>query len=124
MQVQEKNLTASEIITFFIKKTKGDSVVNGNYIIVSGPVCKGCVQQTLTKLDSIIDNKAQWIFITSHRFILQYHFKNIHFIYDENWRNINLDLVDVSYFRIKEDSIVYSDIPLDIQKMDKIFKLD
>ena len=76
-------------------------------------ICRGCVQQTVLTLDSVyskLNNNEQWVFITSHKFIEELPLKNIKFIYDYDWENVNYDFRETMYFKFVNDSIVFSKI--------------
>ncbi len=122
--LNEKPLSSSEILSYFIKKTTGNTSVNGSYFFVCGPCCKGCVQKTLQSIDSIcsrnpISKKIDWVFITSHEFVLSYSFENIDFILDKEWEKVNYEFTDVTYIKFINDSIVYSENLRDIKGSSK-----
>lgn len=120
----KENLTSSEILSHFIKEKTGKTTVNGIYIFVCGPHCKGCVQKTLLSLDStygdFIENK-NWTFFTSHAFVAEYPLQNISFNFDPEWEKVNYKFENVIFVKFLNDSIVFSE---KIENMDKntIFK--
>ncbi len=120
----QKEISPSEILTEVIKIKLSKENINGNYIFVCGPYCRGCVQQTVLTLDSVyskLNNNEQWVFITSHKFIEELPLKNIKFIYDYDWENVNYDFRETMYFKFVNDSIVYSKIITEKSDVQPIF---
>lgn len=112
--VAQKSPTKSEILSFFIKKVLGKDNPDGNYVFVCGNGCNGCVQNILLQIDSISDkNKKiieEWTFVSSKSYTKNMQFKNIKFLYNEEWENVNYDFQNVTLIKIKNKDIVSSKI--------------
>ncbi len=107
----EQEYTESEILSYFIKQKTGIKSANGSFVFVCGPICKGCVQQTLLQMDSTyhtLSSEQNYTFFTSHESVMQLALQNIKFLFDPKWDEVNFDFEDVTIVKFINDSIVSS----------------
>jgi hypothetical protein len=108
---QKKEVTPTEILSYFLKRKLGDKQIDGNYFFICRGFCKGCVHQTLLSLDSLYLTSEwgkEWTIFTSSEYVKNIPLQNIKIIYDKEWDKVNYVFNDVTYVKFINDSIVIS----------------
>jgi hypothetical protein len=110
-QKEEKRvLSNGEILQYTLSDKEYIENINGSYLFICGPQCKGCTISFLNSLDSLLSFRysceTKPIIISSCKFVESIPLKNVEIIFDNSWEKVNLDFYNVRFIQISDGKII------------------